>query len=173
MLSMPKPAVGDPLCAYIGSRAGTPPKTENHVFGAPHAHLGFRPRPATPAPTRVGSLGFRFHTPIRAPRAHIGSRALARTRPEHLQKRKITCSAHRTRTLDFGPARRPRPQPGWVASESGCLRPSGRRGHTLTAVLSPEPGRNTSKNGKSRVRHAARAPWISAPPDDPGPYPGG
>ena len=95
MLSMPKPAVGDPLCA--------------RVVCAPTsaAHLGFRPRPATPAPTRVGSLGFRFHTPIRAPRAHIGSRALARTRPEHLQKRKITCSAHRTRTLDFGPARRP------------------------------------------------------------------
>ena len=88
MLSMPKPAVGDPLCAYIGSRA----------------------------------------------------------------RSKITCSAHRTRTSDFGPARRLRPLPGWVASGSGSIRPSGRRGHTLAAVLSPEPGRNASKNGKSRVR---------------------
>merc|ERR1711965_185481 len=152
---------------------GTPPKTENHGFGPPAAHLGFRPRPTTPAPTRAGSLGFRFHAPIRAPWAHIDSRARAPTRTEHLQKRKITGSARRPRTLDFGPARRPRPLPGRVASDSGSMRPSGRRGHTLTAVLAPLPGRNTSKNGKSRVRHAARGPWISAPPDDPGPYPGG
>ena len=150
-------------------RYGTCARVKWAIPGAKIVHAMGR-GPGTPRPNKLGARPIKGTPRGRGPHGECpGTDGV----PGHKSRVGVRGSARRPRTLDFGPARRPRPLPGRVASDSGSIRRSGRRGHTLTAVLAPLPGRNTSKNGKSRVRPTARTPPISAAPDDPGPYRGG